>query len=202
MWRVIQKKESNEVGEGAAAFGTKAVTYNWFMEELVFVGRDKRKTVGGPKDHGHHSPTSTKTQSPNRDPDDYSNNSKQAKSVFGKASNGGHQSLTLEGETMDDCQGWDKAACHDQTKSQTNHPKRRRLPPFWTSNPKTWFFQVCGVNSNNEKFDNMVAALKERTAIEVQEFIVNPTKDSGKYDALKTALECMSAGMRVATLGW
>ena len=44
------KKESNEVGEGAAAFGTKAVTYNWFMEELVFVGRDKRKTVGGPKE--------------------------------------------------------------------------------------------------------------------------------------------------------
>ena len=37
------KKESNEVGEGVAAFGTKAVTYNWFMEELVFVGRDKRK---------------------------------------------------------------------------------------------------------------------------------------------------------------
>ena len=91
---------------------------------------------------------------------------------------------------MDDCQGWDKADCHDQTKSQTNHRKRRKLPPFWTSNPKTLFFHMCGVKSNNEKFYNMVAALKEITAIEVQEFIVNPTKDSKKYDALKTALEC------------
>ena len=25
-------------------------TYNWFIEELVFEGRDKRKTVGGPKE--------------------------------------------------------------------------------------------------------------------------------------------------------
>ena len=96
---------------------------------------------------------------------------------------------------MDDCQWWDKAACHDQTKSQTNHRKRRRLPPFWTSNPKAWFkraetfFHTCGVNSNDEKFDNVVTTLKEMTAIDVQEFIVNPMKDGGKYDAIKTALE-------------
>ena len=90
--------------------------------------------------HGHYSPTSTKTQSPNRDPED---NSKQAKSVFGKASNVGHQSLTPEGETMDDCQGWEKAACHDQTKSQTNHPKRRTatvldFPPQYVVLSRMW----------------------------------------------------------------
>ena len=63
--------------------------------------------------------------------------------------------------------------------------QKEELPPFWTSHPKTWFFHACGVISDNEKIDN-----KEITAIEVQEFIVNPTKDSRKYDALKTALEC------------
>ena len=69
-----------------------------------------------------------------------------------------------------------------------------KLPTFWTKQPQVWFaqaeaeFSIRNIAADNTKFHYVVASLDQDTASSVLSLIRAPP-DTGKYDALKTALE-------------
>ncbi|XP_059096799.1 uncharacterized protein LOC131891290 [Tigriopus californicus] len=68
-----------------------------------------------------------------------------------------------------------------------------KLPQFWSQQPRVWFtqteaqFGLRGITSDDTKFNHVVAALDQDTALRVLDLLENPP-DGGRYTALKTRL--------------
>ncbi|KAL7290988.1 hypothetical protein TKK_0015131 [Trichogramma kaykai] len=68
------------------------------------------------------------------------------------------------------------------------------LPRFWRNAPKVWFaqaeclFAAKNVTEDNEKFNLLVGALDQETAVELMDIIDPPPADKTKYKTLKDAI--------------
>lgn len=68
-----------------------------------------------------------------------------------------------------------------------------KVPPFWPEQPEIWFAQVeaqfgiARINSDNSKFNTVVAAIESGVLAQVSDAILNPPED-GKYNHLKACI--------------
>lgn len=68
-----------------------------------------------------------------------------------------------------------------------------RVPPFWHDNPEIWFaqvesqFVVAKTNSDNARFNAVVASIESKVLCQVRDAVLNPPA-VGKYANLKKAI--------------
>lgn len=69
-----------------------------------------------------------------------------------------------------------------------------KIPPFWSSDPETWFisveasFQVARITDDVTKFHTVLANADVAILSHIKDLIRSPPPSEGKYDALKRRL--------------
>ena len=87
-----------------------------------------------------------------------------------------------------------KVTATKATSTSTSSAVSVKLPPFWKDEPKLWFAQVesmfstKGITQDRTKYDYVVSALDNSTALEVKATITKPPQ-ADLYNNLKTVLE-------------
>ena len=72
------------------------------------------------------------------------------------------------------------------------HAVTLKLPPFWTTQPRSWFTQaeaqfiIRGIINDDTKY-YILASLDQDTATRLLDLLENPPED-GKYQAIKARL--------------
>lgn len=68
-----------------------------------------------------------------------------------------------------------------------------RTPPFWPDKPTIWFlqmegyFSLSGITQDTTKFYYVITQLESKYAQEVEDIIINPSKEK-KYQPIKDKL--------------
>lgn len=69
-----------------------------------------------------------------------------------------------------------------------------KIPPFWSNRPDLWFLQVetqfrlRGITTSQTKYDYLISSLPPDSMEIVADFLINPSADVDKYEAIKKLL--------------